>query len=50
MRKQVFICSGCGRPIFEGECVTHLLGEQWCAQCIDKATEKAVKVDDSDRE
>lgn len=44
MRKQVFVCSGCSRPIYEGETVTHLLGEQWCARCIDKATEKAVKI------
>ena len=50
MREQVFICSGCNRPIYEGESVTHILGEQWCAQCINKATETAVKVSDSDRE
>ena len=50
MREQVFVCSGCCTLIFEGDSVTHLLGEQWCAQCIDKSTEKAVKVDDSDRE
>ena len=48
MSEQVFVCSGCGKLIFEGESVTHLLGEQWCVQCINKATEMAVKVDDSD--
>ena len=50
MRRFVYVCSGCGQPIYEGEHVTHIMGEQWCAQCIDKATETAVKTDDSDRE
>ena len=46
--QQVFVCSGCSRPIYEGESVTHLLGEQWCVRCVEKATERAVKVNDSD--
>ena len=50
MREPIFVCSGCGKLIFEGDSVTHILGEQWCAQCINKATETAVKVSDSDRE
>ena len=33
MRDSVFVCSGCGKLIFEGEPATHLLGEQWCVQC-----------------
>ena len=50
MHKLVFVCSGCSRPIYEGESVTHILGEQWCAWCIEKATEKAEKFNDTDRE
>ena len=50
MRKPVFVCSGCSQPIYEGESVAHILGEQWCARCIDKATERAVKIDETDRE
>ena len=34
---QVFICSGCGEPILEGENYWDIMGEQWCQECIDKA-------------
>lgn len=46
MYRPVFLCSGCGRRILEGERVTHLLGEQWCAECVETATEVAVKIED----
>ena len=49
MREPVFVCSGCGKLIFEGEPATHLLGEQWCVQCVERATETAVKVSETDR-
>ena len=48
MRRQVFICSECGRAIREGDSVLHYLGEQLCAKCVKKLTEKAVKVDEPD--
>ena len=48
MRKQVFICSGCSQPIYEGDDVTEFFGEQYCAECVKKNTRKAVKVDDAD--
>lgn len=33
----VFICSGCGTPILEGEDYWDIVGEQWCESCIDNA-------------
>ena len=48
MRRQVFICSECCRPICEGDDVLHYLGEQLCHKCVKKLTEKAVKVDEAD--
>lgn len=33
----VFVCSGCGRDIHEGEDYVELCGEQWCERCIDDA-------------
>lgn len=33
----VFICSGCGDPIFDGEDYWDIMGEQWCANCIDSS-------------
>ena len=41
----VYICSGCGGIIREGERVWHVLGEQFCRKCIDKAGEEAVLYD-----
>lgn len=38
----VYICSGCGEIIREGEAVWHILGEQFCQACINKAREEAV--------
>lgn len=50
MRKRVFVCSECCKPIYEGESVLHYLGEQLCRKCAKKLTEKAVKVDEADGE
>ena len=38
----VFVCSGCGESIYEGEDYWDILGEQWCESCIDKAKGVAV--------
>ena len=46
MREQVFICSECSRPIYEGDDVLDYMGEQLCSRCVKKHTRKAVKVDD----
>lgn len=35
--KMVFICSGCGEPILEGDDYWNIMGEQWCKKCIDNA-------------
>ena len=44
MREQVFVCSGCGRPIYEEESYTEFFGEQFCSKCVKKHTSKAVKI------
>lgn len=33
----VFICSGCGDPILDGDDYWDILGEQFCEGCIDGA-------------
>ena len=33
----IFVCSGCGCSICEGDPVWHIMGEQFCAECINKA-------------
>lgn len=33
----VFICSGCGNYIYEGEDYWDLMGEQWCEDCVKDA-------------
>ena len=33
----VFICSGCGEAIVEGDDYWDIMGEQWCKKCIDNA-------------
>lgn len=35
--RPVFVCSGCGRDIVEGDHYTDLLDEQWCDDCVRKA-------------
>lgn len=37
----VFVCSGCGRDIVDGEDYWDILGEQWCEECIDKSRQTA---------
>lgn len=39
--KQVFVCSGCGQPIYEGSEYYDILGEQFCETCIDEARKEA---------
>ena len=36
--KAVFVCSGCGQDILEGDEYVELMGEQWCMLCIKDAT------------
>lgn len=43
---QVFICSGCGDPIYEGEYYYDIMGEQFCEGCI--ASAKGVAEHDFD--
>ena len=38
----VFICSGCGESIYEGDDYWQIMGEQWCEICITDAKEIAV--------
>lgn len=33
--KPVFICSGCGHDIYDGEDYYDVMGEQFCQKCID---------------
>ena len=40
--RPVFVCSGCSHGINEGEFVWHIMGEQFCNQCIRRLREVAV--------
>ena len=42
----VFICSGCGQEIYEGEDYWDIMGEQFCEDCIDEARRIAIYEDD----
>jgi predicted metal-binding protein len=44
----VFVCSGCDRDIYEGEDVYHIMGEQFCERCIERAKEVAEFVYDEE--
>jgi hypothetical protein len=44
----VFICSGCGQDIYEGEDVYHILGEQFCERCINESRQEAMYEFDED--
>ena len=35
--KSVFVCSGCNEKIYDGDSYWEILGEQFCANCIDDA-------------
>ena len=37
----VYVCSGCGRDIVDGEYYWEIMDEQWCEDCIDKARKTA---------
>ena len=39
--RHVFVCSGCGGSIHEGEQYMDVLGEQFCESCIYKMTKEA---------
>ena len=39
--RAVYVCSGCSQDIYEGDWVYHILGEQYCEKCIDRAKEEA---------
>ena len=38
----VFVCSGCGNKIYEGEDYYDILGEQFCESCINETKQEAV--------
>ena len=40
--RSVFVCSGCGDDILEGDSYWDILGEQFCESCIDGAKGEAV--------
>lgn len=40
--QSVFICSGCGEKIYEGEDYWDIMGEQFCEGCVDQARKEAV--------
>lgn len=42
----VFVCSGCGDSILDGDDYWDILGEQFCERCIDEA--KGVAMYDPD--
>ena len=37
----VFVCSGCGKDILDGEDYWDILGEQFCENCIDDSRKTA---------
>lgn len=43
----VFVCSGCGRSIKEGDDYWDIMGEQFCERCINKA-QKVAEYDEFD--
>ncbi len=47
-RAQVFVCSGCGDPIREGDPYVNLLGEQYCMDCIEELTNYAEFINGKD--
>lgn len=44
--RAVYICSGCGSTIYEGEDVWHIFEEQFCSGCIDSFRSEAEYVDE----
>ena len=43
----VFICSGCGKDILDGDDYWEILGEQLCESCIDDARRIAEAIDET---
>lgn len=41
----VYVCSGCGREIMDGEDYWTFLNEQFCETCVDKARDTARAVE-----
>ena len=41
----VFVCSGCGTDIMDGEDYWTFLNEQFCEHCVDKARQTARAVE-----
>lgn len=39
--RSVFICSGCGEKIYEGEDYWDIMGEQFCESCMKEARKEA---------
>ncbi len=39
--ESVFICSGCGQTIYDGDDYWDILGEQFCEECVDNARRTA---------
>lgn len=39
--KSVFVCSGCGQTIYEGDDYWDIFGEQFCEECIHNARNTA---------
>ena len=39
--KSVFVCSGCGRNIYDGDDYYEIMGEQFCEKCISDAKKEA---------
>lgn len=35
--KPVYVCSGCGEFIRDGDEYWDIMGEQWCEECVDAA-------------
>lgn len=45
-RKHVFICSGCGESIYEGDDYWEYFGEQFCKYCNDYHHQIAEAIDE----
>lgn len=49
-KRAVFVCSGCGDDIHEGEKYLDIFNEQFCMNCVERNTETAVWVDETEGE
>lgn len=38
----VFVCSGCGDNIYDGDWYWDIMGEQWCEDCMEEAKKVAM--------